>query len=235
MKNLYLSSLVFICTFVFNSGYTSALIAGTSIAIDIPEQYNITQGEIIGSVESISCGPNIVTQFKQEVESSIDKNAIPIINIKFSNNGENREYELSVSDAASKSTEKILDITKCNTQIKKMSSDALNIDNIDIQNDSIVFNGIHNNKPCILELTGSNNYKPNIVLDFMNYKCNLTRIVSNNLNNFTIKCSSNYTLTNVIAESKSKKYALDYMMCEKGGSFNTESDYYHVELGFCNL
>lgn len=234
-----LCSLISIIFTVFcNIGYSSmlpkgesALISGTSIKIEALEDMNINEDLHF----SINPNPNAFNLFKQNTLSLVDRNSVPTITINFLDNEGNTECELLFSSVAGKNTDKVLDLTTFAEKLKEISCNTLNVDNIFVNNNTLVFEGIHNDNKCILEFAGINNCKPNISLDFMNYQCDLPRIICNNLNNFSVTCKLHHKLTNVIVESNKEKYAFDNMNQFCGCSFNTASDYYHVELGFNSL
>ena len=96
--------------------------------------------------------------------------------------------------------EKLVNLQSFPETLQNVTNDILNVDDAFMKNDRLVFKGIRSNTPCVLELNG-NDFNPNISLDFMNYKCNMPRIIGNNLSSFEITCALKYKMTNVILDN----------------------------------
>ncbi len=131
-----------------------------------------------------------------------------------------------------KKKESLFNITYLPDTLQTISNNNIKVDNLFMENDNLVFYGIHNNDPCILQLNGSDNYKPNVVLEFLNYKCDLPRVICNNLNEIEIR-GNTYKLNNAIFGPNKQQCMRGNLAGKDGGRNILCGDY--IEFHFSSL
>ena len=245
MKKLYCGLLVLMCTIGYSTEKPSiALKNGESVLVnlndkpvfsiaatgqDMPDQASSSDKPtvLVNSVEP--CSDEKFEEIKQAAHSAVNINDFPIVNMNFY--PDTMTVALK-NNAVVHNTEKLVNLQSFPETLKNVTNDILNVDEAFMENDKLIFKGIRSNTPCVLSLTG-NDCNPKISLDFMNHKCNMPRIIGNNLSAFEITCALDYKMTNVILDNiYAGPLIFGEMNWGANSKFDFDSAYRHFEFTF---